>query len=126
MTVAAVAVVAALLALLLRRYHPEQAMMLGLVAGAVMLLWMLSRADGIFRSVRDLFNASGLSGEYSEVVFKGLGICVITQLASDTCRDAGESAMASKAELAGRLSLLMVALPLFQKVISIATSLIGG
>ena len=126
MSIAMVAVVAALLALVLRQHRPEQALLLGLAAGAVMLLWMLLRADDVFRTVRDLLSNSGLSGEYVEILFKGLGICVITQLASDTCRDAGESALASKAELAGRLSLFAVGLPLFQKVVSIALSLIGG
>ena len=123
---AVVTVVAALLALVLRQHRPEQALLLGLAAGTALLVWVLVRADGVFRSVWGLLENSGLPGEYIEVLFKGLGICLVTQLASDTCRDAGEGALASKAELAGRLSLLAVGLPLFEKVVSMAVSLIGG
>lgn len=44
----------------------------------------------------------------------------------DACKDAGESALASKAELAGKLMLLMLALPLFEKIAQLAASLING
>ena len=37
-----------------------------------------------------------MPGEYGLILFKALGICLITQLASDACRDAGEAALASK------------------------------
>ena len=36
------------------------------------------------------------------ILFKTLGICFLAQFAADSCRDAGESALASKVELAGR------------------------
>jgi stage III sporulation protein AD len=125
-TIAMVAVVVALLGVILRQQRPEQAMMLVLIAGITVLMLVLTRASEVFQTLRDMLSKSGLSGGYIQILFKGLGICLITQLASDTCKDAGESAMASKAELAGRISLLMVGLPLFQKITSVALSLIGG
>ena len=48
------------------------------------------------------------------------------QLAADACRDAGENAMAAKAELAGKAAMLLLSLPLFEKVAELAASLIGG
>ena len=47
-------------------------------------------------------------------------------MASDACRDAGEAALASKADLAGKVTLLVLALPLFQKIGELAVSLING
>lgn len=67
-----------------------------------------------------------MPGEYGLILFKALGICLITQLASDACRDAGEAALASKADLAGKVTLLVLALPLFQKIGELAVSLING
>ena len=51
---------------------------------------------------------------------------VLTQLAADACKDAGESALASKAELAGKVGLIMLSLPLFQKIAELAVSLMNG
>ncbi len=40
------------------------------------------------------------------------GFCFLTQLGCDTCRDAGESAVAAKVELAGRVAVLVLSMPL--------------
>ena len=57
---------------------------------------------------------------------KTLGICFLTQFAVDSCKDAGESALASKVELAGKVTVVVMALPLFQSIASTAVSLVGG
>ncbi len=124
MAVAAVAVIAAFLAALLRRSNPEQAMAVTLIAGMVLLSAVLGYVLPLLGNIRDMLEQSGLSGEYIQILFKALGVSVITQLAADACRDAGEQSMAAKAELAGKWMLLTLALPLFQKVGSIALSLI--
>ena len=54
---------------------------------------------------------------------QALGVCFITQLASDACKDAGEGAIASKVELAGKVVILLLAMPLFEQIIGVATSL---
>lgn len=43
---------------------------------------------------------TGLTGDYAAVLFKAVGICLLTQLAGDVCRDSGESSIGSKTELA--------------------------
>lgn len=124
MAVAAVAVITAFLAVMLRRSHPEQAMGVTLVTGILMVTAALGGVAPLLDDIQTMLETSGLTGEYTRILFKALGICVITQLASDACRDAGEQGLAAKAELAGKLTLLTLALPLFQKIGSIALSLV--
>lgn len=121
----AAVVLAAFLAAVLRRQNPEQAMAVTLGAGALLLTVVLSHAVPLIGNMRALLENSGLSGEYLHVVFKALGICLLTQLAADVCKDAGEQALANKAEFAGKVSLLLLAVPLFEKIGSIALSLMG-
>ena len=97
--IAGFAVIVALMSVLLRGQRPEQATMLVLVAGIGILILLLTRAGAVFETLQDMLEKSGLSGEYIQILFKSMGICLITQLASDTCKDAGEQAMASKAEI---------------------------
>ncbi len=122
----AAAVIAAFLAVVLRRHAPEQALAVGLVAGALLLTSALSGSLPLFRELEALLTSSGMSGEYVTVLFKALGVCLLTQLAADACRDAGEQGLSAKAELAGKLALLTLALPLFRKLGDIALTLIGG
>lgn len=124
--IAGVAVVAAFLAALLRQQRPEYAMAIGLVAGIGVLALVLVKAVPAFSALRDLLENSALPGEYGLILFKALGVCLLTQLAADACKDAGENALAAKAELAGKVSLLVLALPLFQKIAELAVSLMDG
>lgn len=74
--------------------------------------------------VSELMEKTGLSEVYLRVLFKGLGICYITQITADCCRDSGQSALASQAEIAGKLSMIVIALPLFKAVLEIIEVLI--
>lgn len=126
MTWIAAAVIAAFLATVLRRYAPEHGLALGLAAGAVILVAALSEALPLFRELESLLERSGASQEYVNVLLRALGVCLLTELAADTCRDAGEQGLACKAELVGKLALLTVSLPLFRKVGDLALTLVGG
>lgn len=121
----AAVVLAAFLTVVLRRQNPEQALAVTLIAGIVLLTAVLHRALPLLNDIRNMLSKSGLSEEYLHIVFKALGVCLLTQLAADACKDVGEQALANKAEFAGKVSLLMLALPLFEKIGSIALSLMG-
>ena len=124
-TIAGVVVVAAFLAVILRQQRPEQALAVSLAAGLGILALVVSKALPVIDTLRELLESAALPVEYGAILFKALGICLLTQLAADACRDAGEAALASKAELAGKLLLLTLALPLFEKIAQTAASLIS-
>lgn len=122
----AAAVVAAFLAVILRRYAPENALAIGLVAGTLLIAVSITDAIPLFRELTELLEAGGVQREYVSILFKALGVCLLTQLAADACRDAGEQGLASKTEFAGKLALLTLALPLFRKVAEIAVAIAKG
>ena len=119
-------VMAAVLALFLRKYSPEYALVTGLIAGVLLLFLVINDVGPIFSSLQRLFEKAGLSTEYGGQLFKALGICILTQLSADACRDAGENGLATQTEWAGRIALLVLALPLFENVALIASKLING
>ncbi len=116
----------ALLAVVLRHWRPELAVCLGLVAGAMVVGLLLSQVAPVLAAVERLTAAGGLSDRHLSAVLKAAGICLLTQLTADTCRDAGEGALASKAELAGRVLLLLLTVPLFEDVLGLVTGLLQG
>lgn len=118
---------AALLAVLLRgQQRPELAMCLSLAAGVVVLLLLLRQVTPLLDTLRQMLTAGSFPAPYLTVVVKATGVCLLTQLTADTCRDAGETALAGKAELAGRFVLLALAVPLFVDVLELVTALING
>ena len=121
---AAVAVMGALCALTVRKQAPELAMVVGLATG-VLLLWAAMSALTALREFLDsLIALSGLSPAILSPLVKTIGIAIITHIASELCRDAGEGGIAAFAETAGGALALCVALPLMRAVLDMVTGLL--
>lgn len=121
-----IAVLAAVFSVMLRKYNPEYSFLISLCAGVLILFLLLSKISPAISQIKSLLSATGLDPEYGGILFKSLGICFLTQFASDSCRDSGEGAMASKVEFAGKIMIVLIALPLFEKIAQTALSLMGG
>lgn len=120
-----IGLVAAVFAVILRQHHPEYAVLVSLAAGVFIFFRVAQDIVPIVEQIQSLMHTAALPGEYAAVLFKALGVCFITQIACDTCKDAGESAIAAKIEMAGKVAVLAVSLPLFGQVLQIVQSLIG-
>ena len=118
-----IALVAMILCVLLKGYRPEYSVFLSLAAGIIILLMARDALIPMMGTLFQLIELSGQGKEAFSILLKSLGVCFITQLAADACRDAGEGAIASKVELAGKVVILLLAMPLFEQIITVATSL---
>lgn len=117
------ALAAAVLAAYLRPQRPEIALALSLACGAVLLLAAMGWIRQLLDQVQQLAGQLPLEGQQGKIVLKALGVCVISQLACDACKDAGEAAVAGKLELASRILVLAMGLPLLQELLAIISSL---
>ena len=64
-----------------------------------------------------------LPTEYIEIMIKAMSIAYITQISSDVCRDCGESNIASGIDVIGKIEILIIGLPLIDKVITLSEEL---
>lgn len=125
--VAAVGVLlcAAVLATVLRAQRPELAMGLSVVAGVLVVGVLLKQLTPLLASLRWMLTVGGLSDSVLAVVLRAAGVCFVTQWAADTCRDVGQTALAGKAELTGRVLLLLMTVPLFEQVLALVSGVVG-
>ena len=119
-----VSVTAAILSLTLRQSQPAYASVLSLAAGVFLLAAGLTAAVPLIGRVGALLDNELMDEQYSSILLKALAIALLTGTAADVCRDAGESALASKAELCGQILLLMSGLPLFEYAASLLEGII--
>lgn len=120
-----IAVVATAACVILQKTNPEFSMMVALITGVLIFMFVLSSFTPILDSLENWMNEFGLNNVYFTTVVKTLGICYLTQMASDTCKDAGYSSIASKVELAGKITILLLALPMFENLISLTIELVN-
>ena len=122
---AAAGLVGTVLALILGQYRPEFRMLVTAAVTLLLMAMVLERLSPVLEQLRSTMELTGLTGDYAAILFKAVGICLLTQLAGDVCRDSGESSIASKIELAGRAAILLTAMPLSPEVLAWAWELMN-
>ena len=111
------ALLCAVLTVTLRQVKPEYGVVMSIVCGVALLMYIILSAMPVVDQVKSVLGkVNGLS-QYNTLLFKCLGICFIVGLAADFCRDSGESALANKVELAGKLVLIAMAMPVILNVV---------
>ena len=117
-------VVAAVLLVTVRQSRPEMALLLSLAVAAVIFLSLSSRFVEVIRFFRALASTSELGVAYLDTVLRVIGIAYLTEFGAQVCRDAGEGAVASKVELAGKLMIVLLAVPLVAAVLDLLLRLV--
>lgn len=120
-----VSLVSAVLYILVKRYSPEYSILVE--AGAVVIvLWA---AYPYLCDVIDFFGEytgnANPDSNYLKTVIKALGTAILTQFAADICTDAGETALSSKVEFAGKLIIAAMTLPIAKALLELALKLIN-
>ncbi len=120
------AVLSAVLCIIVRQYKPEMALGISIACGIILMGAVITMLKPCAEMISGLTEAAGLDGGYARTLFKALAVCYITQLGADCCRDVGESAIASKIELAGKAAVIVISLPVFASLAEIVTGLLGS
>lgn len=123
--IVAVGIITTIIAIFLKQHNKEYALLVSLAGGILIFWFIIKNSSEVFSFAENLIKLSKIPDESFKLLLKVLGLSYITQISSDMCKDAGESAMASKLEIAGKVSILLVSIPLFEKVIKMIINVMG-
>ncbi|SDD36215.1 stage III sporulation protein AD [Sporomusa acidovorans] len=116
--------VVTLLILIIKQQRPELAIQLGLTLSAIIFLMVLSKLDVVLDLFRDLAEKANISQMYLNTILKIIGIAYVTEFGAQVCRDAGEGAVAGKIEFAGKILVMVLAIPIIALVLDTIVRLI--
>ena len=119
-----IAVLVATAGAMLKGYSTTLALCLSVAAGVFLLLMCVGDLKSIVTSMQKLFSKTNIETAFFGILLKTMGICYICQFAGDLCRDAGETALAGYVELAGKITVVGLSLPLITKVVETVVKLI--
>lgn len=125
-SIAMIGIVTAVLSLSVRRYNSEISLLLAIAGCVIIFLSVLLNLSSAFETVRTILATASVSTEYIVILLKAVGICFLTEFACDCCIDAGQRALAGNVSLAGKILVLVTAIPLYQDILNTVLSLTGG
>jgi stage III sporulation protein AD len=117
MQVVALGLIVAVFAVLLRRERPEMALILALGFGVIVFLFVLNKLGAIINVFQDMTERAQVDELYLATLLKILGIAYIAEFGAQVCRDSGEGTVANKIELAGKVLIMILALPIFAAIL---------
>ena len=114
-----IAVCAVIFILIIKQIRPEFAPVMTISTSIILLGASLILMQPFIDFIGNTINNTAY-GMYMPVLLKALGIGLTAQTAADICRDSGESAIAAKVELIGKLEIMLISLPLIESIITLS------
>ncbi len=109
---------------ILKQYKAEMVLPVR-AAGTVLIFFMvLSAAQPIIEMIGSLSEQS-LPAEHGEILLSGLGITLLSALGAGICRDFGEAGLATALESAGKVAVVLQALPLITEILGMTKELLS-
>lgn len=126
LSICGVAIVSAVLIITLKRHNHELSILISIGAAVIILLSVIEYVVSSIDEVSTILSQAGISTQYVIILFKVIGICFLTEFTCDCTKEAGLDALSGNIALAGKILVLVTALPMFMEILSVVTKLSGG
>ncbi len=120
----AVAVVACLVSVLLKKFSEEFLLPFRLLSACVLLIFIFKEGYSYFSSFISLFDGFYNEAQIISGLLKASFVAVITKLTCDVCTEAGNSLMQDVVELGGRIMIFIITLPYISDILNVIFSFI--
>ncbi|MGI6357343.1 MAG: stage III sporulation protein AD [Bacillota bacterium] len=106
------AITATVLLIVLRQSRPEFALILSILVGTLIFLSALPKIGMVVSTMNSIASKVEIGSLQLGMLLKIVGVAYITEFGAQICRDANESAIAGKVELAGKVIIMVLAVPI--------------
>jgi stage III sporulation protein AD len=117
-------IIAAILSLIVKEQKPLFSFLLALFTGLVIFLFLIGKIQSIIQVLSDLAVKSSVNMVFLRTILKIIGVAYIAEFGAQIIRDAGQEAVASKIELAGKVLIMVMAIPVITVIIETVMKLL--
>ncbi len=102
------------------------AFMLTVFVGIIIFIFLIDEITKIIQMLENIAGKAKMNMMYFNTIIKIIGIAYIAEFGAQIAKDAGQAAIAAKIELAGKVLILVLAIPIITAVIEMVLSLLPG
>lgn len=103
--------------LILKQYKPEYTIYASLIGGAFILFLVVDKLSGIITLLTNLSNKLSYNNQFIVILLKITGITFLVEFATSICKDSGETAIANKVDLAGKILIVSMSIPIISSLL---------
>lgn len=109
--------------IVVKQWKPELAVLVGVTGSVVMFFYIIEMLQEVYGLFTMLLDSTHIDPELFIILLKIVGIGYLTEFGANICSDSGNSAIASKILLAGKLAIFILAIPIIKNLISLLASI---
>ena len=117
--VVAVALVTVIATIIVKQVKPEIAMLITLAGSIIIIALTIQMLQNVFGSFLGIFDKTGVSSSLFVPVLKIIGIGYLCEFGANLCVDGGCNSIADKILFCGKITILIIALPIINSVIDV-------
>ena len=110
--------------LILKQYKPEYAIYVSLIAGILILTQSLGQLSGIINLLKDISSKANINTKFLSLLLKITGISFLTEFAVSISKDSGETAIANKIDLGGKVLIIVISIPIITALLETVLKII--
>lgn len=119
-----IGLISLIIIIILKQYRPEFTIYVSIIAGVLIIMLSMDKLTGIINILTTLSNKTGLNAEYLGILLKITGIAMLTEFAVSICNDAGESAIATKVDLGGKIIIISISIPIIVALLELIVKIL--
>lgn len=112
-----VGLISLIIIIIVRQYKPEFTLYVSLLAGALILVFIMDKISGIIDLLTSLSNKTAINNEFLSLLIKITGIAFLTEFAVSLCKDTGETAIANKVDMGGKIIIVSMSIPIISSLL---------
>jgi len=124
--IAAMGIGAAVLAAWVKTVKLEYSLWITVFSGILLGLAVIMKLETIVKELHFLQQYFANYASYIKLLIKIVGITYLAEFSSDLCKDAGANTLASQIELFGKLSILVLCMPIMTSLLETIDYFLGG
>ncbi|WP_129597769.1 stage III sporulation protein AD [Anaerophilus nitritogenes] len=110
--IVALGIVATILTIVLKNQKPEISIQISIATGIIIFIFIATKLASVLEVLNMFAQKINMDVVYITTIFKIVGIAYIAEFGAQVCKDAGETAIASKIELAGKVLIMVLSVPI--------------
>ena len=117
-----ISIVASVIFIVLKDINPSYAFFIVILVSILIFTSIIHQIRLIFEIIQSLGEQANIPGLYLETILKIIGIAYLAELGASLTQDAGLHSVAKNIELAGKIFILLLAIPIITAVIEAIVS----
>lgn len=112
-----IGLISLIIIIIVKQYRPEFVVYVSIIAGAIILILIMDKVSSIINLLTALSNKTVVNNEFLTLLIKITGIAFLTEFSVSLCKDSGETAIANKIDIGGKVIIISMSIPIIASLL---------